>query len=64
MEKEITLTFRIKGNSPLDLKQKVATLSAISRLPYDKQQLIEELCNNNKALEGLQQNKEMLLKFL
>lgn len=60
MTKEITVTLKIKADSPFSLKTKVELFENISRLEQEDQERILEICNSNKALKTLKEKWSML----
>lgn len=60
MTKEITVTLKIKADSPFSMKSKVELFEKISRLEQDDQERIFEICNSKKALQTLKEKWSML----
>jgi hypothetical protein len=60
LEKEITITLRVKADSPFSLKSKVELFEKISRLDREDQERILEICNSQKALKSLKDKWAML----
>jgi hypothetical protein len=60
MEKEITITLKIKGDTPFRLKDKVNMFEKFSRLGAEDQQRMTEIMDSKNALKGLAENWKML----
>lgn len=60
LEKEITLTIKIKADTPYRLKDKVTALETISRLDAEDMDRIVQICENKKALKALKEKWNML----
>ena len=62
--KVVTVTLRVDADTMVSLIAKENILKIISDLPKEHQKIIIEICQNPKALQGLIQNKDMLLSML
>jgi hypothetical protein len=60
MQKEVTITIKINGTSPIDLKQKTEVFQNFSRQSPDDQERLLEIMGSPKALEALRKNWTML----
>lgn len=60
MQKEVTITIKINGTSPIDLKQKTEVFQSFSRQSPDDQERLLEIMGSPKALEALRKNWTML----
>lgn len=60
LEREVTITIKIKADTVFRLKDKVTLLENLSRLSADDQNRILQITDNPKALKGLEKNWGML----
>jgi hypothetical protein len=60
LKKEVQVTIKISGTSPIDLNKKIKLLEKLSRLDFDDQDRIFQIIDNNNALKGLAENWPML----
>lgn len=60
MQSETTITIKISGKDPFELKKKIEFCNQISRLEAEDQDRVLQLIGSSKALAALKKNWTML----